>query len=287
MGKEIDDLIFKIVDMTEEDAQGKLPVWVCQCLRYESYVFLAISGEEVLGIAVFQRDLDHNGQIALKYVTVAEDHRREGIATKLLNYSEQFFEENGVNVITCKTIGDTEYIGSAMPFLQHNSYKQLTVGGHLMNYDLRSLLNSNFYSQIEKMKVLYNRVAFLNQVDKKQRKAFEQKLAEKGNQINLQGLDHFFARYYLENGEITGFMNLKEVSENVLMLSDIYNESKADSKFVIPAMLASILRISSAVMPPETELFFQIFEDNVYNGIKTIFGEPKADEFIGEYIKRL
>lgn len=258
---------------------------VCNLIENNRGIVLAgFENDELKGLAVYSDYAANKGAVCLKYVFVPESLRGRGNGCEVLRQSMEFVKGLGYFAIVAKLIENTDNILERTRFLLKNGFKSSDAINHFLSYYLQDLKETVFASKINQMLPLLKKVKFYKEVEPSAIRDFIVECTKQGIKVKINDIDLLFASFYVDGNKIKGFLNFKEVEENVLLLSEVYVDSSEDSRFVMPALLANSLKIASAIMPDETLIFMQLEKENIYNGVITVFGEPEHDDLIIEFI---
>lgn len=278
---------FDVVKLSPDQMRGTLPPWVIPSLdKSDTYSFAALDNGQLVGVAIFSCSPDRPMAMLFRYIYLIDSYKHKGIAKQLMTFSEQKLKENGAKTIFCRLMGDVKTLRENYKFMVKNKYMPLTMNGHFVMYYLEELVKTNFSKRLGDMTPIVSKVKYFNGTDKITVRKFIEKAKASGYNYDIEKMDLLFASLYIPNGEAEGIMNLEEVSENILMLNGTYMSPQCD-KFALPAMIAKSLMIAIKVMPDKTALFYQLFDEQSYNGLKTLFGTAEVDYILQEYFKSL
>lgn len=277
----------QLLDLEPEKLSELVPEKVRKEFSGNIYTFCALDGEEIIGIAVFEATSKKNINVALKYIFVHPEYRLSGIASQLVTEGCDALMSAGAKYVKATCIGSKEELSFAKPLFLSLGFISTISDGQVLTYRLSELKKCVLSTRLDKMKPLMDKVEYISKIQKKTLRTFGNEMASKNQPFNPEGFDKFFARFYVDNNEIKGYMNLCEVAENIVVLKDVFlDNSSPESKFYLPAMLASMLKVSFPVMPDETIFHLYIYNENHLTGIKTVFGDTMAEEFIEEYLMK-
>lgn len=282
-------MTFRRVLYSYDSAVGRMPAWVAQIIAREKTICYAALDDDncVLGVAIYTLSPVSKRDVVLRYIYVEDEVRRVGIATMILKHSFDELKKMNAYSISCRVFGDIPLQDKAYYLLTDADYVPLSLDGHFLNYTLKEIKHSILAQKKDQLENSLRNVKFLNEISELQKKAFYVKANENDLLFDLDTVDLLFSSFYVINDEIVGYFNLKEVTENVILLSDIYIDRSVNAPLVITSMLAAMIKISCSVMPDETQFYFQVYEDNEFNGFQTAFGKKKYNIEISEYVKIL
>lgn len=270
-------------------AYGQLPDSLVEmCDREKTLTYVAVDDyNSIFGLAIFTKSLIAGRELVLRYIFVEDEVRRMGIGKAILSYAFEDIKKLGVIRVVTRVFGDEEDQFDAYALFSKVGFEMLPMGGHFIHYTLAEIKQSLLAAQQSKLEPVMKRVKFFSQIPKHERKSFLVKAMEEGYSFDFQSVDRLFATFYMEGNEIKGYMNLKEISENVILLSDIYIDESVNAALTITAMLGTMIKISCAIMPDDTQFLFQLYDNNEFNGFLKAFGEKDEDIMIREYVKEL
>ncbi len=274
------------VDLDKEQLKKVLPEKVYGILSNKgTYVFAALEEEKMLGIALIETS-SRDEEFIIQYMSLL-DSNDESILTQLVEHIENVCVETGCGKMVCRVSGNSEYMDMCDRVLSGLSYDVTFNKGHHMVYNLKTIKDTLFFNKLEQLKPIMAKVKCYNELDMKLLSQFRDKIKKTRIVSDNYAPDLVFAQYYISDGEIKGFMDIKEVEEGVLLLTDSYVEADIKDKYIAPAMIASAVKVTNSFLPDDSVLMLQTFTNNMYAGINACFGEPKIDEPIQEYRKTL
>lgn len=277
---------FLVGPIDNKEITDSQPEYVKRILNSPTAVtFLAKDGEKTVGVAVYDKCLSRNDFMTFRYIYVLEDYRRRRVATKLVGYAESRIKEKGITGIYAKVANfDKEHVEGNI-LLVRLRYIPLLVDGHYISYFVQDLRECVFAQKLKQMEAILEHVKFRREISKISLREFSRKLSLSNKDIDFENIDLLFSSFYVEGDEVKGYLHLDEIEENVLLLADSYIE---DGKgMVLAAMLANALKVSMATLPDDAMVCLQVYKENEYRGVRTVFGEPENDATSHEYVKLL
>lgn len=278
----------KTIRFDEETAKNCLPELVAGNVSYDDcYCFGAFDGEALVGFAVCRPSMTMEREVSLLYVEVQPAYRRKGIAKSLVAYVEKAAIAAGARLMSVKYVDSADNLREASIFLRKLRYIPISMNTRYCVYYLQDLQDTLFARKIPEMEALTDKVKNYNDLNKVQIIELTEKLKKLGNGTALHFSDLVFARYFVLNEKIEGFMNLAEIAPDILLMSDSYIDNQAKTALILPAMIASALKVCFPLLGDAASVSLEIASETGYRGIKDIFGEAERDLFIHEYVKKL
>lgn len=282
-------MFIKRIAYTPDLAYGRVPSWVIDILKKEKTITYVAADDYngIFGAVIYTLSPIDKSEVNLRYIFVEDEVKKIGIATELMNQSIARLKKRGITAINCRVFGDEMKQDLMFNLLLKSRFIPLTYGGHFLKYSLAELKQSFLAQQKDKLQAAMKNVKFFNEIPDHDKKAFLVKATDKSILFDFDSIDLLFSSFYVEKSEIVGYMNLKEVEENMILLSDLYVENGVNAPLVITSMLATMLKVSSSVMPDDTQFYFQVYQDNEFNGFITAFGKRDYNIEISEYYRVL
>lgn len=276
---------FNIVKVNESQAATLFPPKI-RGIATVGQTFIAWDEENPAAVALVTAADDFKDEYVLHYLAPRPGY---GIAEveALLTFLEETCKRLGMDSLVCSLCGSFEELIDIHKLLKERKYGPIVLNGHRLVYQKAYLEQSPFFSQMSKIEPLLQYVKTYNELSKKQIEKFSSAMKRSGKAASLTMPDTVFGRFFVENDEITGMLDMREISPKVLFISDIVTHSTQNARLALPAMLGSALQAVQMLMDDKTVLILQIYSDNLYGSFKSIFGEADAEELIFEYIKAL
>lgn len=103
--------------------------------KYNDYkqVFIALDDDQIVGyLGISRSHLSKINHVAKFTVGVLEDHRRQGIASKLISFAEKWAKEKGISRIEITVITENE---PAVALFEKNGYEKEGTRKNSVNID--------------------------------------------------------------------------------------------------------------------------------------------------------
>lgn len=249
-------------------------------------VYAAFHDDYFIGGVFFTVSKGEKSIAIMQYIEINSAYRMQGIGKSLLSYAEEQLKEEFLYFVGAKCSGHNTLMEKTH-FLIRCGYDLLNSQNRLILYRLPDLMESVFASHLSGLQKLMDKVKFIDELDPLDWDYFKEKVAEKGYTYDLEKSDPLFSGVLVDNKQIIGYMNLEEKVENVLFLSGIYLDEKADIKFSLPAMIGKALQLSGQLLPKETLVLMNLNAQKEYNGMITLFGEGIVNIPVHEFFKEL
>lgn len=230
------------------------------------------------------------GKIAeLLYLYIDPGIRSFEDGSDLIRFSEDYLAVMGVTHVKGfayeeELMGDEKDIVS---WLRRAGYTESKHDGVYLEYTLDMLKKTVFSNKIDQMENLVKRVAYHNELSEETIHDMEEEAEQNNMLVDTRDVDLLFARYYMENGVIKGFMDWREIEENKLFLVNTFIATGKEQQFYFPGMLAAFVEISENTMPDETKVMFSIYSPEAYKGVRTVFGNPLFEKQLHLFEKNI
>ena len=282
---------YEIRDIDEETASRLMPQAMALKLGLENVMTaVALAGEKTVGVALFCHTMEIADNVSLLYIAMQEEYRHMGYGRQLLEYVADVMAIRGAKTFECELTADRllddEAKKDAENFLNESAFKLRRKHGHYLVYDMEAILKGSMAGMLDKFEVLIDKVQYYNELSDEQMQDFERLTVEEEHYVPVSDLDALFARFYVKNNKILAYMDIREVMENVIYMTDSFVAKKCD-EYALPAMIAAFVQISSKLMPDETRVILPIYSEASYNGIVTSFGKPKYEGEVNMYRREL
>jgi len=241
--------------------------------------------ERTLSIAVLSGSAISKSDAILRYISVADSERFNGYADALLKYVIDELLKRSIKGIYIKLNEDAIEVSGHHEFLVKERFIPVCTSGRSLSYSLREVQKSEGYKELEK---------YIDQLPK----------TEKVDDWNDADLHRFlirnrddglflvkdkhsteYSRVYKKDRQIQAAVFVSELKQ-LFVVSQIYWEKEVFTKAVLPALIGGCVKeIIGAFPDGSIELF--IYDDIVYNGVTSLFGNPNGETRIYEYYRPL
>ena len=280
-------MLISKIDLTEDQKNTLLPASVRGLLKKrDTTVYAALENEDILALVVIVVAETGMARHCIRYLNVYNDTAIEVLKT-LLEEIENSYVKNGEKMLAVKIIDDISDHQAIQDFLIDYNYKPLQLKGRFLMYNFKDIVETDFFKQVENMDAIKNYVKFYRQMDRDQIVKLWDTLKKSDTSLDFETPDLVFGRFLVINGEIKGYMDIREVYPGVLMLYDTYVEKCKETKNAIPLMLGSVVQLSQAMMPENSVIILPLYSESLYKGVKLVFGEAVIEQGIFEYAKMI
>lgn len=280
-------MIISQVNLENEQEILLLPPCVRGLLKKGgTFVFAAIKRGEYLAVAVVTIAQAGIAKHCIRYLRAYDDSDID-LMGSLLKEIENTCRANGENMLAVRIIDDFSNHREANYILIKNDYTPIQLNGKFLIYNFKDIALTEFVKKVENLEAVKKYVKFLRQVEKRQLVELWEKLKKSDENLKYEKPDLIFGRFFIMDDEIKGYMDMREVYTGMLMLYDVYAEKSKKAKNAFPMMLASVIRLTQAMMPEDTVIILPLYAEHLYNGFKTVFGKAAVEHGIYEYVKTI
>ena len=276
------------INLTIEQQRQLLPVQFHDLVnRDETHVFVALDGDMVQGTALASETIENGVSVLVIHYLSLVSAKNETVVMQLLAYLEQLCQKADIRKLVCRVTGQEQLLAAYNHILSNASFCRAFTKGRHMVYHLKAIKETIFFAKIPQLTPIMAKVKCYNELDMFHLSQFHDQL--KATRILPEHYmpDLVFAQYYVDDDEIKGFMDFKEVDEGVLLLTDSYVEKDVKNQFVAPAMIACAMRTTDSFLTDEAQLILETYDEGMRSGITACFGQPEVDTAIWEYSKEL
>lgn len=279
---------YDAISFSRADASEFLPTSLAETIeKEETYSYVASENGSAVGVCVYLKNREIVNNYILAYMHMTEAADNDDLKSDFLKYCENGFPEGKGITITVPNSGKGVELFDRHNFFCRNGYSPISYDGHILFYDMTIIMKSYFMKNLEKLAVYTEHVKMREQFYKKDINEFMLRAREDGYFLSANRIDPIFSRFYEEDGKILGFIHMAEVKVDTLMLFDTFIDKSADTGVVLSALLGSVLKIGGKVLSENSSVVFQIYKENEYRGIKTLFGKPREELELQELVKMI
>ncbi len=253
-------------------------------LKYDNQYFAAWD-EDIHVLFVLDKEDGKDGH-CIRHI-YCDDTADERMIGNLLTFVEDTYRGAGETMLYVEICGESDKLSELSSCFASYEYDVKSTDSKYMIYTLAKMRESTFFEKTSQAKAILDKVFFYNQLDKAQLLDFSRRMENMEREKKYALPDLVFGRYYLDGNDIKGFMDIAEVEEGILEMTDVYLEKDKNSKYAFPAMLTSALIISSVFLAENTVIHMRLTDENWYGGVKAAFGEGAFEGVIHEYSKEL
>lgn len=280
-------MIVSQINLSEEQEKTLLPPGVRGLLKKnDTTVFAVLDRKDILALAVVTTAEAGLAKYCIRYLRLYDESFIEVIGS-ILEEIENACRQNGSKLLAVRIIEDSSAHKQANYMLIKHDYTPVQLNGKFLIYSFSDIVETEFFKKVENFEIVKKCVKFYRQIDKKQLVDLRDKLKESDANSNFEKPDLIFGRFFVMDGEIKGYMDMREIYPGILMLYDVYVEKSKKAKNAFPMMLASVIQLTQAMMPKDTIIMLPLYAEHLYKGFKTVFGDPVVEQGIYEYVKNI
>lgn len=277
---------FTSIRYKQERMQDKIPDFFIKTAQAEETQFYGAWDDDGIYILLMVTPGNNDKTQVIRHIYFAEDaHKR--LFADLMQYVEQACRKKNIEHLLVELVGDVKELDRAKDWLIDSGYDLNSTDNTYMVYELDMMRKSTFFEKVTQAKALLKNVFSYNQLTREQLLDFSYRMESLKRETKYVMPDLVFGCYYVDEGEIKGFIDIAEVEEGVLELKDVYLDIDKHSKYAFPAMLAKSLVTTTVFLIEGTIVRMKLNQGNLCNGVKTAFGDAYYEGNIYEYSKNL
>lgn len=275
---------YRVLDGESLYKQGLLPVNLEKMQEENRLILFGSQNEdgELLSLAAFVSMPNYKDELRLEYIYTPPKFRAKGYYHDLLKFCFEHFKKRGIRSITVKICDTPDKVSDFYNFIVMEKFIPLTFDGHLLEYSLKTTLESEILNKIRDRK--RSEVVTIPDREDIRLKRFCVDVQENGAFISRREYNPVFSRFCMQGNEITGAVIVEKINEKVLFISQIYLSSKNKDSNILLYLLADSIRAAGEQMPEDTLIRIQLFMPMRYQVIEKIFGKPQEDYIIQEFV---
>ena len=275
----------RLISMREEMYEKAFPAYAEKFEEEAISAFGAFEEETLLGSCVVVSIGD--GIYSVRYLE-AEGENREEIIRALLQHIERLcIEELMATSLTVFLVDAEQKMVEMHALLSKLGYKENEPKKRYVKYTLRDICHTTFADGLSKRPEILKNIYRYNELTNGQIADFSSRLQKQTRHAGFDMPDLVFGRYYVEKGLIEGFIDVREVSEGILLMTDMYVLDSTVSQMALPFMLAATLGTAEAFLTEDAEIYMVYASENLYRAIQKVFGVGQLDEVILSCEKQL
>lgn len=240
----------------------------------KAIIFCAREKKESLGIGVF---FPHKGSITvyeLVYILVDEDRRGAGIAKEILLKSKELLAAADIqSILTSFYDEDTEDIS---PLLERVGFKKLRTH-YMIAYTVGELMESKIGKELSILHKKLSPIKNYYEVDERARTRFFSEIRTKNTWINTAKIDRELSEFFIENGNIVGFLDAEKQDHDKIYVRGIYLFGNSSPQ-IIPMLLTKLMETVSKKYPSEALIGMEFENEKLGKAVIDTFGMPRELE---------
>lgn len=239
----------------------------------EIYMFVLKEDEETIGTAVYQTCQGEKTYVCCVYVTVLENYRRKGYATKLLQQSREELRAEGYGNLWAVTVGEPDEIvkglldkcGMAVKYEETN-----------MGYFIGQLKTSEVASKFSKAGA-FKDVKKIDEIgDYALRKLSKKKLVQSVN-VGLKNFNRKLSRFFVVDDEVMGVLLADSKDDEIFYSIEIAVEPSEKTKLALPLMLFSLVEEIVEEAGEEAGLIIGFDKEKQVEAMQKYFGDSEEN----------
>lgn len=277
----------KRVKLTREQQISILPERVRGLLNIPSTsVFACVEEDELAAIAVVTLEISGYSKYCISYLKVFDGYNIDYLKN-LLTYIEKLCTDLGNKMISVRLMDEFVNIISIHEMLEKLDYIALDLSGRNLMYYFQDIEDTAFYEKLDNTAALQKNVYSYNELKISQINDLSDKLKKSPRNTNFNKPDLVFARFFVVDDEVKGYVNIKEIAPGIIYIKDIYCDNDESTKYAVQAMIASVLIITREFMQEDAVIYIRCDSENIYKSFIYMLGEPEIDHVVFEYGKVL
>lgn len=278
----------KPVDYADIYNRVELPARVIGMINKPNSILVGAYEENMLvGIAVV---IVTEGQVkyTISYLAAyaAYEADKDEIILNILMYVEEMCIQAGENFVAVRLIAEAYELYDFDSILIDCGYSVVSRDGKYMMYYFQKIKETAFANSVCQNEAVKKYVYAQNEVDESLLKPFREKQREHERDV-LDDPDLVFGRYYVVDGVIRGYVDVREIADGILVLKDAFVEKHPSTKMALVHMLAVMVNTSLAFLPEDAVLYLYYQSEILREIFLKVFGEAEIDNVVYEYGKVL
>lgn len=252
--------------------------------RPEEIIIVAIEDGILLGFAMFGIAPLWSHVINLDFIYTDRAARDKKVASKILAYAEHFFKSFGIRSISMKTCGTSAFLKSSFDFLVAEQFYPIALDGHLLEYRLSDIRESNFAKKINTMEPFFKNIVKAKDVPKSLLLDMLKYSENAKEEVDKRGYDLEHSYFYVSDNKIVGSIFTELPDDKTIFCVGGFLSEDANNKIVMPTLIGALIK-GWAGFDKNTRILVQCFIEGDYKGIITQFGTPLTEYRVQEYLK--
>ena len=258
-----------------------IPEDLYDLLRYmksivkKAILYVVKIGDESVAYALFLEYVQFANMIELDYMYVKADYANDDIKADFINEILHDMPQYGYyHVVSYLSEEDAD---EARVLEKIGFEKQYSGYGALYSVnDIKEgvlVKRKNEIRQIVDKSIRYEDVIsnMPSQFD-----TFKKKVYSQMSKVDFDKFDTQLTRFFVEKGEIQGFLALSQIEEGALFVESYLILKECKSTYAFPSMILSMLDDVSDVLPDDTKIIMQMIEGNYIDAMNKAFGKAQT-----------
>ena len=284
-----------IVKMSIEQAKEIMPLYIADLVENSNVFVIGVTDGEnqenraLNGVAVVTI-ADHETYV-INYISVIEPYEY-GVFEILYTEIERICRLNNGRKLIARFVGEPDELITLARTLNIAGFVPVTLTGHLITYRMKDIKDSKAYRKvIENESDSYMKfVKRHSDLSTKQLSVLSSRLNGNNSLRSKLDIDKDYSYFFVKENDILGLISFdvtifSDDGDSVIMLDNAYVEQNSDEKMILPSLvMASMLGICDK-FNDESSIILELNKLQLLKGIFSIFGEPRTDNHVFEYVK--
>ena len=240
-------------------------------------------GKNLKAIAVYALSPRNRKNAALEYIFVQKRCRRQGVGTKLLQFSEEQLQLLGRKRLSCEWHGSEQDLENVTSFLQEAGFRPVKKPAHILVYNQGQFQGSELQKLQKTSPKLWKSVVRIDDYHELRMRRLLAQYETTGFYIEERDYDPELCRFYIEDGEIRAAACLRRMKNGDLTTMKGYLSPQLQNKFAMTLLIAVLINDLRTVLQPEIKIYLKLYRSNFYESVKKLFGEGQEEYLFREY----
>ncbi len=234
-------------------------------------------------IAVYALSPRNRKNVALEYVFAQKQCRRQGVGTKLLQFSEEQLQLLGRKRLSCEWHGDEQDLENVTSFLQEAGFRPVMKPAHMVVYGQGQFQGSELQKLQKASPKLWKSVIRIDDYHDLRLRRLLAEYETTGCYIEESGYRPELCRFYIEDGEIRGAACMRCMKNGDLTTMKGYLSPALQNKFAMTLLIAVLINDLQTVLKPGIKIYLKLYRKKFYESVKKLFGEGQEEYLFREY----
>ena len=234
-------------------------------------------------IAVYALSPRNRKNVALEYVFAQKQCRRQGVGTKLLQFSEEQLQLLGRKRLSCEWHGDEQDLENVTSFLQEAGFRPVMKPAHMVVYGQGQFQGSELQKLQKASPKLWKSVIRIDDYHDLRLRRLLAQYETTGFYIEESDYRPELCRFYIEDGEIRGAACMRCMKNGDLTTMKGYLSPALQNKFAMTLLIAVLINDLQTVLKPGIKIYLKLYRKKFYESVKKLFGEGQEEYLFREY----
>lgn len=240
-------------------------------------------GKNLKAIAVYVVSSRNRRAATLEYVSVRKECRRQGVGTKLLQFSEEQLQLLGRKRLSCEWHGDEQDLENVTSFLQEAGFRPVMKPAHMIVYGQGRFQGSELQKLQKASPKLWKSVIRIDDYHDLRLRRLLAQYETTGFYIEERDYRPELCRFYIEDGEIRGAACMRRMKSGDLTTMKGYLSPALQNKFAMTLLIAVLINDLRTVLKPGIKIYLKLYRKKFYESVKKLFGEGQEEYLFREY----